>query len=128
MKGAVSIGRTGKTGFQRPIANISKGYYATAGASYEFDKVVTSLTYIYGKKSKNKSHVFSLGADYHLAAGIMPYAELTHFDAKLTNTGGLLDSVAGGAGTSTAATITAAAETNNKASGTAFIMGTKLSF
>ena len=55
-------------------------------------------------------------------------AELTHFDAKLTNTGGLLDSVAGGAGTSTAATITAAAETNNKASGTAFIMGTKLSF
>jgi predicted porin len=128
MKAAVSYGHTAKTGFLKATTGVAlkDSWYATAGASYEFDKFVTSLTYMHGNKNKNKSDVVSLGADYHLASGIMPYAEITHFKGKLTNTGGHATKVT--SATSGILAVSAAAETNNKASGTAFIIGTKLSF
>ncbi len=129
LKAAASFGYTGKTGFQKGTTGLSiKGaWYATLGGSYEIDKFVTSLTYIHGNKNKNTSNVISLGADYNLAPGIVPYAEVTHYNLHLKREGGLALQE-GFSAESDSAAIIATDQTNRKDNGTAFIVGTKLSF
>lgn len=90
--------------------------YWTAGAGYEYGPFGTSLTYANTQKGitagakKNKLELISLGLDYKLAPGLMPYAEVTWFKFRdhknnpATNT----------------------AYTSNK--GTVFLLGSKLQF
>lgn len=127
LKFAASYGNTQRTGYQEAVTAMKKAWYATAGASYEFDKLVASATYFHGNKNENTSNVFSLGADYHLASGIMPYAEVTHYSLKLKKNGGIAVKTGLKHGTSGANAITNASGTT-KTDGTAFILGTKLSF
>lgn len=58
--------------------------YWTIGAAYGYGPMGTSLTYTEtkkgsGAKSSNKLKNVSLGVDYKLADGFMPYAEVSHF-------------------------------------------------
>lgn len=127
LKAAASFGYTGKTGYLKGTTGLSmaKGWYVTAGLNYEFDKLVTSLTYLHGSKNKNTSDILSVGADYHLASGVMPYAEITHYRMSLKRTGGLALMDDDSSESSFQDVIVAA---NEKYNGTAFMLGAKLSF
>ena len=126
LKAAASFGYTGKTGYLKgTTGSMAKGWYVTAGLNYEFDKLVTSLTYLHGSKNKNISDIISVGADYHLASGVIPYAEITHYKMDLKRTGGLAMMQSDNSNSSYQHTVVAA---NEKYKGTAFIVGTKLSF
>jgi hypothetical protein len=129
MKAALSYGYLDNTGFQD---NVNKGQveYATAGLAYNFDKLHTSLTYMYGYKGKNTSNIASLGAEYALATGIMPYAEATYYDLDLKRQGNLaLPSTAyAGAGLANVDTSATVTTNHREASGVVFIVGTKLKF
>jgi hypothetical protein len=69
--------------------------------------------------NKNTLNLISLGLDYQVAPGLLPYAEVTYFTAKGKNTYTAPTAVV------PAATNTAGAYKNK---GTAFILGTKLMF
>ncbi len=62
--------------------------YWTAGAGYEYGPFGVSLTYantqrgVLANAKKNKLELISLGLDYKLAPGFMPYAEATYFKNK----------------------------------------------
>lgn len=49
------------------------------GGKYKFDKLSTSLAFISSGHGKNKLNATTLGADYKLAPGLLPYAEVTYF-------------------------------------------------
>ncbi len=93
----------------------SDGHYWTAGAAYEFGPFAASVTYFdstieHGTSATAPDQEFrnvSVGADYKLAPGFMPYVEVSFFDAD--------NNVA-----DTATTVD-----NN---GTVFIFGTALNF
>ena len=119
---ALSYGSLGKSHYQTAATGTKKDeIYVTAGVGYDFDKLHTSLTYMHGQKNHNKSHIASLGAEYALAAGIMPYAEATYFNLKQVNAGGLVSDPSDTA-------IGAVSGGTKKANGAVFILGTKLSF
>lgn len=90
-----------------------------AGVAYEFDKIAASLTYMFSERNKNKLHLASVGAEYNLAPGILPYAEATYMYNKLKR-----DYEHDYKG-SAIATITPRKQSN---SGTALILGTKVTF
>jgi len=111
------------------VANgsIKKAYFYTAGVAYTQGAVGTSLTYMYTSDNKNKMDVVSLGMDYQLAPGLLPYAEVTYFNMKQKNnySAGTPNAIEGT--DATAATVTKTnPEAKNK--GTAFIIGTKINF
>ena len=56
--------------------------YYTVGASMVQGPVGLSVTYFDSKRMKNKVETISVGADYALAAGMMPYVEGTFFKLK----------------------------------------------
>ena len=122
LSAALSYGSLGQSHYLKTTTGLAKKdeTYMTAGVGYDFDKLHTSLTYMHGKKNDNKSHITSLGAEYALAAGIMPYAEATYYSLKQVNQNGLVSSPA------TAAI--SAVSGGRKANGTVFILGTKLNF
>lgn len=144
MSAAVSYGWLGKTDMQKNATGTHDTFYVTAGLGYKFDNLHTSLTYMYGNKNKNKSNVVSLGAEYAMAPGFMPYAEATFFDLKQNREGALNthQNPAGnsaGSGTSNSGNTPAVGSSSNpnstaitggqrKTHGTAFIIGTKLKF
>lgn len=99
-----------------------KSSWWTAGVAYENGPMSVSLTYLAGTKgSKNsdgiriKSQMVSLGADYEVAPGLKPFAEVTMVQYKPRN-----DQV----------TVTATGNTydTTKAKATVFMVGTKLKF
>lgn len=128
---AASYGTQGKSIYAKTITDtnnvgLKAGYFYTAGVAYVQGPIGTSVTYFHSDKNKNKMDVVSLGMDYQLAPGLLPYAEVTYFTMKQKNrySAGLPASVNGGG---SAATITKLdADLKNK--GTAFILGTKINF
>jgi len=88
-----------------------KSSWWTAGVAYENGPMSTSLTYLSGKKSVKsdardlKTQIVSLGADYEVAPGLKPFAEVTMVNFKPKNF-----------------------DQENKAKATVFLIGTKLKF
>jgi predicted porin len=56
--------------------------YYTAGLSYIQGPIGASVTYFESKYQKNKFQNVSVGADYKLAPGLMPYAEVSFIEMK----------------------------------------------
>ncbi len=52
------------------------------GGKYSFDQLSVSLSYLRSNHKKNIVNATTLAADYKLAPGILPYAEVTAFNAK----------------------------------------------
>ncbi len=108
---SLALGYTdsGKTNLVKD-AGLKKGHAYTGGVSVAMDKFTVSLTSMLSEVNKNKATLYSLGADYKMAPGLMPYAEVTTFDLKQKR----------------ANNATTVADKKNK--GTAFILGTKVKF
>lgn len=91
-----SYGHNGKSGNTKEtdVFMTSKARYYTLGGMYSQGPVALSVTYFESKKMKSKYEALSVGADYQLAPGMMPYAEATFFkfkpatDAYAASTGG----------------------------------------
>ena len=81
-------------------AKSEEGNFWTAGAGYEFGPFAASITYLQSEAKdsahKNKFENISVGADYKLAPGLVPYVEVSFFDADsdlqdtTTNSGNVL--------------------------------------
>lgn len=80
---------------------LDTNYYYTLGGAYEFGPFGASVTYLRSKFSQtsateNTFSNVSVGADYKLAPGLTPYAEVSFFDADaagsttLDNTGNVI--------------------------------------
>jgi len=63
-------------------ADRKKSYLYNVGAKYSFEKVSVSAHYFHSENKKNVVGATTVGVDYKLAPGIMPYAEFTAFHAK----------------------------------------------
>lgn len=57
-------------------------HYYTAGISYAFGPIATSITGIKSKFQENSYEAISLGVDYKLSRALMPYVEITKFAFK----------------------------------------------
>ncbi|MEI6187671.1 MAG: porin [Alphaproteobacteria bacterium] len=118
---AASYGNQGKSGFAKNTTGVGLkgGSFWTLGAAYVQGPVGASVTYMNSTLNKNTLNLISLGLDYQVAPGLLPYAEVTYFNIK-------------GKHLYIAPTATAPAATNTalayKNKGTAFILGTKLMF
>lgn len=112
-----SLGRSGLLS----TSLIKKSSYMTLGASYDYHNLGLSVTYLASKKGAKKYTVASvdkyghnkqknvtLGAEYKLAPGFMPYVEFTSFKQTY------------------ASTVAADLPKNNK--GSVLLAGTKLQF
>ena len=125
---AASYGNEGKSGLAKNTALAVKGgSFWTVGTAYVQGPVGASLTYMNSTLNKNKLSLVSLGLDYQVAPGLLPYVEVTYFTAKGKNTYTAPNASATSApnASATSATNIAGAYKNK---GTAFILGTKLSF
>jgi predicted porin len=123
---AASYGNQGKSGFVKNVPGVSLkgGNFWTLGAAYVQGPVGASLTYMNSTLNKNKFNLISLGLDYQVAPGLLPYAEVTYFTAKGKN-----NYTAPAAATATAKAINPSnIASSYKNKGTAFILGTKLTF
>lgn len=107
---AVSYINYGKTGVLKSVSGQKSSNAITAGTAYAADNFSVSLTGMLSSYNTNKARIISLGADYKLAPGLMPYAEITNFNLKQKKDSSGND-------------ITALKNT-----GTAFILGTKIKF
>jgi hypothetical protein len=121
---SASYGSLGKSGQLSTANGNVKSYYWTAGLGYEHGPLGASLTYFKSERGgdktsgaalaaanvgqKDKAEVYSLGLQYQVAQGLLPYAELSSY--KLTQ----------------ARTATANAKNVNK--GSVVLVGTKLFF
>lgn len=77
-----SYGDLGKTFQLKTSEGKRRTYYWTAGAAYETGPYGVSLTFLNGKYRKSRSDIYSLGADYQLAPGLLPYVEVNHVRLK----------------------------------------------
>ena len=110
---AGSYADLGKSGLAKGV-NTKKSNYWTAGVAYDHHKFGASVTYFESKKGAkvgtaqkyNKQKNWSVGVDYKLAPGFMPYVEYTNFDQKFANP----------------------ADANNNSRGNVILAGTKLHF
>lgn len=76
----------------------SSTHFYTAGASYVQGPIGLSVTYFDSRRMKNKVETIAVGADYALAAGLMPYVEGTFFKLRpaagvTTTSGGVTQAV-----------------------------------
>lgn len=114
---ALSYANDGKS--LAPKSSDFTSYWYTAGLGYKNGPMSTSLTYLYGKKGNKtaaqgeestaplvKTSAVSLGADYMVAPGMKPFAEVTYVTVKPNR-------VING---------------NTKEKATVFILGTRLKF
>lgn len=67
-------------------SNKDAGYW-TVGAAYEQGPAGISVTYIDGEYADNDATNLVVGADYQLAPGLVPYAEVSFFDFDPIATG-----------------------------------------
>lgn len=67
-------------------AEINKGnnktYFYTAGVAYQQGPAAVSFVYSASNALKNKMSSYTLGTDYKLAPGFVPYVEVTYFQGK----------------------------------------------
>ena len=56
--------------------------YYTVGAAYSQGPAAVSLVYSNAKQYGNKMDIYTLGTDYKLAPGLLPYAEFAYFNGK----------------------------------------------
>jgi hypothetical protein len=90
-----NYGNTGKSGLEKTFADAKSSYYYSAGLAYNYQAGTVGVNYLSTKSAqlddtdfaaaagrRNNLQVVSFGADYKLAEGLMPFAELTHFKAK----------------------------------------------
>jgi len=54
--------------------------YYTAGLAYQFGPIATSVTYLDSTFQENNYNALSVGFDYRMAKGLMPYLEVTKYD------------------------------------------------
>ena len=124
--GVISYNYLGKSGLQKGGTEKVKkqNYVATLGFAYDIDhKTKVSLTGLMSEKWKNKFYNISLGAQYQLAPGLLPYAEVSFFDMKQK-----YNYVSKNGGTSDSPASNPAAPAKGKNKGTSFIIGTKVAF
>jgi hypothetical protein len=129
---AASYVHLGRSGLVRTTATGDgsrvgrNNYIATLGFGYMFDnKTKVSVTGLMSEKARNRFHNISFGAEYKLAQGLMPYAELTYFEMSQRYRN--VDRIAVNNGTPTPTTATFTRE-NGKNRGAAFIIGTRVQF
>lgn len=116
--GALSYSKDGKSLTAKGYDFTS--YWMTAGLAYKNGPMSTSLTYLYGKKGNKaategdndtaplvKTSAVSLGADYAVAPGLTPFAEVTNVTVKPNKV---------------------LANGDTKARATVFILGTRVKF
>lgn len=141
---AASYGNQGKSGFDKSLMSsttrrgVKGGSYWTVGGSWSQDAFGTSLTFMQSKLNKNKFNLVSLGADYEVAPGLLPYAEVSYFNMKqrndywAPNMNSTQSSITNAAGATTGSALNSGAANinggNAKNNGTAFILGTKVNF
>lgn len=147
-------GATGNTAALGTNEKIKGTHFWTVGASYNQGPAAMSLTYMQSKRNTNKMKLISLGADYMLAPGLNPFAEVSYFkmdmrkqyfapsaaagadDKKLRYVNDkvsdaiLAGSVAPNPDNTKSTSIAAGANVDHKAQnkGTVFILGTRVSF
>ena len=124
--GVISYNYLGKSGLQKGGTEKVKknNYVATLGFAYDIDhKTKVSLTGLMSEKWKNKFYNISLGAQYQLAPGLLPYAEVSFFDMKQK-----YNYVSNNGTDSSGGTAKAAKAAKGKNKGTSFIIGTKVAF
>jgi hypothetical protein len=111
---AASYGNQGKSGLQKNTTGVEVkgGSFWTVGAAYVQDQIGGSVTYMSSELNTNAFNLVSLGLDYQVAPGLLPYFEVSYFTMKQK--------------LSIASNNNAASAYKNN--GTAFILGTKLSF
>jgi predicted porin len=88
---AGSYGNWGKSLNSKTDTNYQtqgSGRYWTAGAAYSQGPAKVSVTYMDSKLDANKKRSVSVGADYLLARGFLPYAEVTNVRYKPYNVSG----------------------------------------
>ncbi len=64
----------------RNAPSYGDAYYYSAGLAYEFGPVALSLTHIQSEFQSNEYQATSLGIDYKLAKGLLPYIEVTQYE------------------------------------------------
>jgi len=87
---AGSYGNLGDSMRLKATASDSSNYFYTLGAAYEIGAFGTSVTYLHSTydagATKNTFRNVSVGADYKLAAGLTPYAEVNFINYNPTAT------------------------------------------
>lgn len=80
---AGSYANAGKSG-TNPVFQFDKkqNILYTGGIAYRTGPFGLSFTYLHNDRLSNKLNSYTLGTDYKLAPGFMPYAELTSFNFK----------------------------------------------
>ncbi len=70
-----------------PSPTLENAHYWSLGAGYSTGAIGTSITYLNSEYHSNQAQVVSLGADYALAEGFTPYAEVTFADLEHSTAG-----------------------------------------
>lgn len=78
-----SIGNWGTSLYNKEYdAGKGEGTYMTVGLGYEFAGFNGSITYITSEFQDNEYTAYSIGVDYKVAKGFLPYLEYTGFEFK----------------------------------------------
>jgi hypothetical protein len=130
---AASYGNQGKSGLTKnPIptgsVGLKGGSFWTVGAAYVQGAVGTSLTYMSSELNRNKFNLISLGMDYKLAPGLLPYFEVSYFTMKQKTAYTAPGYVGNNNNNNNNVNVFSNLPTSYKNNGTAFIIGAKLKF
>ncbi len=78
-----SYGDLGKSMTSSQVLGTKRGTkYYTLGGAFVQGPVGVSLVYSKAKQYGNKMDIYTLGTDYKLAPGLLPYAEVAYFNGK----------------------------------------------
>ena len=77
-----SYGNLDKSGEAKGLASNRTQDYWTLGGGYVQGPVGASVSYLNSERERNKFQNVSVGADYQLAPGLVPYAEISFFQLK----------------------------------------------
>lgn len=70
----------------KPVASTADDAHSwSVGAGYETGPFGVSIGYLNGEFMENNSEIVSVGADYQLAPGLVPYVEVNFFDFEWAN-------------------------------------------
>ncbi|WP_347939243.1 porin [Rickettsia oklahomensis] len=78
-----SYGSLGKSLTAKEYHKVSRDtYYYNGAVAYRQGPIKTSLEYLKTSKYKNTFDTVSLATEYNIMPGLLPYAEISHFQAK----------------------------------------------
>ena len=83
---AAAYGDWGKS-VTHPSPTLENAHYWSLGAGYSRGAIGTSITYLISEYKNNQAQIVSFGADYALAEGLTPYAEVTLADLEHSSAG-----------------------------------------